>query len=56
MITFVDTNVLLDVFLPDAKWGETSKKILNQAYIVHSAPKIRGFPQFSYTISKAVNI
>jgi predicted nucleic acid-binding protein len=33
MITFVDTNVLLDVFLPDAKWGETSKKILDQAYI-----------------------
>lgn len=33
MITFVDTNVLLDVFLPDPKWGETSKNILNQAYI-----------------------
>ncbi len=33
MITFVDTNVLLDVFLPDPKWGETSKKILDQAYI-----------------------
>ena len=33
MITFVDTNVLLDVFLPDPKWGEKSKKILDQAYI-----------------------
>jgi len=33
MITFVDTNVLLDVFLPDPKWGETSKKFLDQAYI-----------------------
>jgi predicted nucleic acid-binding protein len=33
MITFVDTNILLDVFLPDPKWGETSKNILDQAYI-----------------------
>jgi predicted nucleic acid-binding protein len=33
MITFVDTNVLLDVFLPDPKWGETSKNFLDQAYI-----------------------
>ena len=33
MITFVDTNVLLDVFLPDPKWGEKSKKILDRAYI-----------------------
>ena len=33
MITFVDTNVLLDVFLPDPKWGETSKHFLDQAYI-----------------------
>ena len=33
MITFVDTNVLLDVFLPDPKWGETSKNSLNRAYI-----------------------
>ena len=32
MITFVDTNVLLDVFLPDPKWGETSKNVLDQAY------------------------
>ena len=33
MITFVDTNVLLDVFLPDPKWGETSKNSLDRAYI-----------------------
>jgi hypothetical protein len=32
MITFVDTNVLLDVFLPDPKWGESSKNLLDQAY------------------------
>jgi predicted nucleic acid-binding protein len=33
MITFVDTNVLLDVFLPDPKWGERSKNSLDQAYV-----------------------
>jgi len=33
MITFVDTNVLLDVFLPDPSWGETSKNSLDQAYV-----------------------
>ena len=33
MITFVDTNILLDVFLPDPKWGEKSKKALDQAFI-----------------------
>ena len=33
MITFVDTNVLLDVFLPDPNWGETSKIFLDQAFI-----------------------
>ena len=32
MITFVDTNVLLDVFLPDPKWGEHSKNSLNKAF------------------------
>ena len=32
MITFVDTNVLLDVFLPDPKWGENSKNSLTKAY------------------------
>ena len=33
MITCVDTNVLLDVFLPDPRWGETSKNSLDQAYV-----------------------
>ena len=33
MITFIDTNVLLDVFLPDPKWGQTSKDSLDQAYV-----------------------
>jgi hypothetical protein len=28
MITFVDTNVLLDVFLPDPEWALNQKKIL----------------------------
>ena len=32
MITFVDTNVLLDVFLPDPKWGQKSKMRLEQAF------------------------
>jgi len=32
MITFVDTNVLLDVFLPDPKWGEKSKIGLERAF------------------------
>jgi predicted nucleic acid-binding protein len=32
MITFVDTNVLLDVFLPDPEWGETSVLALERAF------------------------
>ena len=32
MVTFVDTNVLLDVFLPDPKWGQKSKMRLEQAF------------------------
>ena len=32
MITFVDTSVLLDVFLPDPDWGQTSKKALDKAF------------------------
>ena len=32
MITFVDTNILLDVFLPDPTYGESSKALLEQAY------------------------
>ena len=32
MITAVDTNVLLDVFLPDPTWGEQSLRELEAAY------------------------
>ncbi len=32
MITAVDTNVLLDVFLPDPQWGEQSLRALEAAY------------------------
>jgi predicted nucleic acid-binding protein len=32
MITAVDTNILLDVFLPDPVHGETSLKLLERAY------------------------
>ena len=32
MITFIDTNVLLDVFLPDPVWGIKSKNALNIAF------------------------
>jgi predicted nucleic acid-binding protein len=32
MITAVDTNVLLDVFLPDPKFAESSAFLLKQAY------------------------
>jgi predicted nucleic acid-binding protein len=32
VITAVDTNVLLDVFLPDPQWGEQSLRALEAAY------------------------
>ncbi|MBW2039159.1 MAG: type II toxin-antitoxin system VapC family toxin [Deltaproteobacteria bacterium] len=32
MITAVDTNILLDVFLPDPQWGEHSLRALEVAY------------------------
>jgi predicted nucleic acid-binding protein len=32
MITAVDTNVLLDVFLPDTRFAESSATLLKQAY------------------------
>ncbi len=32
MITFVDTNVLLDVLLPDPRWGLNSKNSLDEAF------------------------
>ena len=52
MITFIDTNVLLDVFLPDPKWGETSKIFLDQAYtqgslIINEIIYAELAPQFS---------
>ena len=31
MITFVDTNILLDVFLPDPKFGNSSAEYLEKA-------------------------
>ena len=32
MITAVDTNILLDIFLPDPEFGDISKRLLRQAY------------------------
>jgi len=32
VITAVDTNILLDVFLPDPQWGEHSLRALEVAY------------------------
>ena len=32
MITFVDTNILLDVFLPDPEYGESSSGALEKAF------------------------
>lgn len=32
MITAVDTNILLDILLPDPQWGERSLKALEVAY------------------------
>ncbi len=32
MITAVDTNILLDVFLPDNKFASSSAKLLKLAY------------------------
>lgn len=32
MITAVDTNILLDIFLPDPQFGETSLSLLEKAY------------------------
>jgi predicted nucleic acid-binding protein len=32
VITFVDTNVMLDVFLPDPDWGKKSQNALEKAY------------------------
>lgn len=32
MITFVDTNILLDVFLPDPEFGEKSLEAIEKAF------------------------
>ncbi len=32
MITFVDTNILLDIFLPDPKFGKTSANSLDACF------------------------
>jgi len=38
MITLVDTNVLLDIFLPDPAWGKKSaealKNVLHQGEVI----------------------
>ena len=52
MITFVDTNVLLDVFLPDPKWGQKSKIRLEQSFnqgslIINEIIYAELTPQFS---------
>jgi predicted nucleic acid-binding protein len=55
MITFVDTNVLLDVFLPDPKWGQKSKIRLEQSFnqgslIINEIIYAELTPQFSSKI------
>ena len=52
MITFVDTNVLLDIFLPDPKWGKKSKTRLEKAFnqgslIINEIVYSELAPQFS---------
>ena len=32
MISVIDTNILLDIFLPDPNYGEASLKLLEKAY------------------------
>ena len=55
MITFVDTNVLLDVLLPDPKWGQTSKNSLDLAFsqgslVINEIIYAELAPQFSSQI------
>jgi predicted nucleic acid-binding protein len=52
MITFVDTNILLDVLLPDPNFGEHSCKSLEKAYqegslIINEIIYAELSPQFS---------
>ena len=53
MITLVDTNVLLDVFLPDPNFGERSLELLENAFqqgslIVNEIIYAELAPQFDY--------
>lgn len=52
MITFADTNVLLDIFLTDPKWGQRSKEFIENAYnegslIINEIIYAELAPQFS---------
>ena len=52
MITFVDTNVLLDVFLPDPEFGEQSAEHLEQSFsegslVINEVIYAELAPQFS---------
>jgi hypothetical protein len=52
MITFVDTNILLDVFLPDKEFGEKSSEYLERAFhegslIINEIVYAELAPQFS---------
>ena len=52
MITFVDTNILLDVFLPDPEFGEKSSEYLERSFhegslIINEIVYAELAPQFS---------
>ena len=52
MITFVDTNILLDVFLPDPEFGENSSEYLERCFhegslIINEIVYAELAPQFS---------
>jgi len=52
MITFVDTNILLDVFLPDPEFGEKSSEHLERSFhegslIINEIVYAELAPQFS---------
>jgi predicted nucleic acid-binding protein len=52
MITFVDTNILLDVFLPDPEFGEKSSECLERCFhegslIINEIVYAELSPQFS---------
>ena len=52
MITFIDTNILLDVFLPDPEFGEKSSEYLERCFhegslIINEIVYAELAPQFS---------